>query len=246
MIFPPRLRCFACELRCPGSWVAFLPPCRLSSWAWLWWGLLLLFPTGIWQSLDWFLWPVEVARPFAISPFIPGEGGDVPAGASVPVSPAQVASQTLAGMEKNGCIYGRKGFYASGVSSILSYSSLNSKYLCLKPFTLLSVGLQPDVGPWRTMCLPKCEVLQTARHQIISEGEMFDCYFSLLRLLWFGFNCGSFNLPFGCPFCSSACSVAEPCLSNFFCGPPHDGEGCRSLCTDALARLRISFSLLVF
>lgn len=75
---------------------------------------------------------------------------------------------------------------------------------------------------------------------------MFDCYFSLLRLLWFGFNCGSFHLPFGCPFCSSACLAAEiSCLSNFFCGPLHDGECCHSLCTDALARLRTSFSFLV-
>jgi len=108
-----------------------------------------------------------VARPFATSPFIPGEGGDVPAGASVPVSPAQVASQTLAGMEKSGCIYGRKGFYASGVSFVLSYSSPNSKHLSLKPFMLLTAGLQPDVGPWRSTCLLKCEVPQTpqtARH----------------------------------------------------------------------------------
>lgn len=106
--------------------------------------------------------------------------------------------------------------------------------------------LHPDVGPWRSTCLLKCEVSQTARHQIISEWEMFDCYFSLLRLLWFGFNCGSFHLPLGCPFCSSACSVAEiSCLSNFVCGPPHDGEGCCSLDADALARLRTSFCLLV-
>lgn len=133
-------------------------------------------------------------RPFATSPFVPGKGGDVPAGASVPVSPAQVASQTLAGMEKNGCIYGRKGFYASGASSVLSYSSLNSKYLCLKPFMLLTRRLQPDGGLCRSTCLPKCEVPQTARYQIISEGETLDCYFSLLRLLWFGFNCGSFHL----------------------------------------------------
>lgn len=125
-------------------------------------------------------------RPFATSPFIPGKGGDVPAGVSFPVSPAQVASQTLAGMEKNGCIYGRKGFYASGVSSVLSYFSLNSKYLCLKPFTSLTV-LWADMGPRKSMCLLKCEVPQTARHQIIAEGEMFDSYFSLLRLLWFGF-----------------------------------------------------------
>lgn len=60
-----------------------------------------------------------MARPFANSSFIPGEGGDVPVGSSVPVSPAQVASQSLAGMEKNGCIYERKGFYVNGVSSIL-------------------------------------------------------------------------------------------------------------------------------
>lgn len=33
------------------------------------------------------------------------------------------------------------------------------------------------------MCLLKCEVPQTARHQIIAEGELFDSYVSLLTLL---------------------------------------------------------------
>lgn len=132
-------------------------------------------------------------RPFTTSPFIPGEGGDVPAGASFPVSPAQVASQTLAEMGKNGCIYGRKGFYATGMSSVLSYFSLNSKYVCLKPFTSLTI-LQEDMGPWKSMCLLKCEVPQTATHQIIAEGKMLDCYFSLLRLLWFSFQLWLFPL----------------------------------------------------
>lgn len=79
-----------------------------------------------------------------------------------------------------------EGVLCKWVSSVLSYFSLNSKYVCLKPFTSLTI-LQADMGPWKSMCLLKCEVPQAARHQIIAEGEMFDCYFSLLRLLWFGF-----------------------------------------------------------
>lgn len=123
----------------------------------------------------------------------------------------------LQGCKRTVAFMGGRGFYASGVSAVLSYSSLNSKYLCLKPLVRLAVGLQPDVGPWRSTCPLKYEVPEPARHQIIPEGEMFGCYFSLLRLLWFGFNCGSFHLPFGCPFCSSACSVAEISrLSNLF------------------------------
>lgn len=76
-----------------------------------------------------------MVRPFATSPFILGKGINVPVSASVPVSPAQVVSQAFAGMKRNGCICERKGFYASGVSSVLSYLSLNSKYLCVKTFT---------------------------------------------------------------------------------------------------------------
>lgn len=75
-----------------------------------------------------------------------------------------------------------EGVYASGVSSVLSYFSLNSKCISLKPFTSLTI-LQEGLGPWRSMCLLKCEVPQTARHQIIAEGEMLDSYFSLLTLL---------------------------------------------------------------
>lgn len=97
-----------------GSREACLAAC-FSGWVWLW-GLWCCFLWGL--TMGWFLWPVGERGCLPPLPD-PRRGGDVPAFASFPLSPAKVASQPFAGDGKDGCSYGRKGFYASGVSSVL-------------------------------------------------------------------------------------------------------------------------------